>query len=162
MSGSLSFPQNCNIVAATVGSVTTNGGVTLDNVSLKNVSRAWIVLMYLMPVGHATVLQPKLGTAVSAAATSITFSARWWKNADISSSDALTAQTAATSMAATAAATNQVVVAEIDPAQVAAQGAYDVLGGTISDSSQATDFVTGFYILENKYQQATPPSAIID
>ena len=156
------LPEQFKIVAATAGSVTTDGGVTLDNVSLKNVKQAWIMLTYLQAATHATVLTPKLGTAVAAAATAITFSADWWKNADISASDDFTKQTAATTMAATAGVTNQIVLVKIDPAQVAAQGAYDVLGGTIATSGEATNFVTGHFLLEMKYEAATPPSAILD
>ena len=40
--------------------------------------------------------------------------------------------------------------------------AYDVLGCTISDSSQATNFVSVLYIIQTKYQEATPPAAITD
>ena len=156
------LPEQYKIVAATAGSVTTNGGVTLDNISLKNIKQAWILLMYLQAVSHATTLTPKLGTDVSAAATEITFSADWWKNADISATDTLVKATAATTMACTAGATNQIVLVKIDPAQVAAQGAYDVLGGTIATSGQATDFVTGLYLLETKYEQASPQAAITD
>jgi hypothetical protein len=155
------LPQQFKIVTATA-TTTTNATVTMDNVSLKNVKRAWILLQYLQAASHATTFTPKLGTAVSAAATAITFSANWWKCADVSTSDALTAQTAATTMACTAGTTNQIVLIEIDPAQVAAQGAYDVLGGTIATSSQSGNFVTGVYLLEMKYEQATPPTAITD
>jgi len=34
------------------------------------------------------------------------------------------------------------------------------LGCTISDSSQATNFVSAQYFLEMRYPQATPPAAI--
>ena len=156
------LPEQYKIVAATAGSVTTNGGVTLDNVSLKNIKQAWILLMYLQAVTHATVFTPKLGTAVSAAATAITFSADWWKNADVSATDTLVKQTAATTQSATLGVTNQIVLVKIDPAQVAAQGAYDVLGGAVTTSGEATNFVTGLYLLETKYEQATPPAAITD
>lgn len=154
--------EQYKIVAATAGSVTTNGGVTLDNVSLKNVKQAWILLFFLQAATHATVFTPKLGTAVAAAATAITFSADWWKNPDVSLTDTLVKQTAATTVACTAGTTNQILLIKIDPAQVAAQGAYDVLGGVVTTSGEVTNFVTGLYLLETKYEQATPPAAITD
>ena len=116
--------------------------------------------MYLQAVS-CNYPDPEIGNrCIGTAATAITFSADWWKNADISATDTLVKATAATTMACTAGATNQIVLVKIDPAQVAAQGAYDVLGGTIATSAQATDFVTGFYLLETKYEQSSPPAAI--
>jgi hypothetical protein len=157
------LPEHYKIVAATAGSVTTNGGVTFDTVSLKNVHKAYIVAMFLQAVSHATTIQPVVGTGVASCATSITFSAKWWKNADISASDTLVAQTAATSMACTAGATNQLLVVEIDPALVTTQSnTYTALGATIATSSQGSDYVTAWYLLEERYPQATPPAAITD
>jgi hypothetical protein len=40
--------------------------------------------------------------------------------------------------------------------------AFDVAGFTVSDSSQAANYVSGVYVLESRYGQATPPSAIVD
>lgn len=158
----LSLPEQFKIVAATPGPVTTNGGVTLDYVSLKNVHKAWIVLKFRQAVTHATVVQPQKATAVApTGAVSITAVARWWKNADVSLTDTLVEQAAATSMAATAGTTHQLVVIEIDPDEFAS-GEFDVLGATISDSSQATNFVDANYILATRYPQANPPAAITD
>ena len=160
----ISLPENFKIVSATAGAVTTNGGITCDYVSLKNYHKAWIVAHFRQAVSHTTTLQPQVATAVApTGAASITFSAKWWKNADISTTDTLTAATAATSMACTAGATHQLIIVEIDPADMVAQGStYDVLGCTVSDSSQATNFVSVLYILEPRFAQATPPSAILD
>jgi hypothetical protein len=158
------LPENFKIVDATAGPVTTNGGVTCDYVSLKNCLRAWIVLQFTQAVGHATVVQPQVATAVApTGAVSITFSAAWWENEDTATSDTLVAQTAATSMTVTNDIKKKQVIVQIDPSQCAAQGAtYDVLGCTISDSSQATNFVSGQYFLQERYPQATPPVAITD
>lgn len=162
--GNLCLPENFKIVDAVAGIVTTDGGVTSDYVSLKNCQRAWIVLQFTQAVGHATVIQPQVATAVApTGAASITFSADWWENEDTAASDTLVAQTAATSMTVTNDIKKKQVIIEIDPAAVAAQGAtYDVLGFTISDSSQATNFVSGQFFLAERYAQATPPAAITD
>ena len=159
----IGLPEKYKFVAATAGSVTTNGGVTFDTVNLENCNKAYIVAMFLQAVSHATTIQPVVGTGVASCATSITFSAKWWKNADISSTDTLVAQTAGTSMACTAGATNQLIVIEIDPADVTGQSnTYCALGATIATSSQASNFVTAWYLLETRYPQATPPAAITD
>ena len=161
---SFCLPEYLKIVDATAGAVTTNGGVTADYVSLKNVHKAWLVLQFTQAVAHATVVQPQVATAVApTGATSITFSARWWENEDTAASDTLVAQTAATSATVTGDVKKKQVIFEIDPAECVAQGStYDVIGFTVSDSSQATNFVAGQYFLDMRYKEDTPPSAISD
>lgn len=155
------LPEQFKIVDATAGPVTTNGGVTSDYVSVKNAHRAWIVLQFTQAVGHATVIQPKKATAVDGTGvTNITTAARNWVNADTATSDTLVAGTAATSVTLAATAKKHHVVIEIDPATLG--DTYDVIGFTVSDSSQATNFVSGQFFLEMRYMQGTPPAAITD
>lgn len=153
------LPEHFKIVDASAGPVTTNGGVTFDYVSLRNVNAAWIVIQLTQAVGHATVVQPQKATAVApTGATSITTAAEWWENEDTAASDTLVKQTAATSATVTNDVKKKQVIFKID---VAALGStYDVLGCTISDSSQATNYVSAQYFLEMRYPQATPPAAI--
>jgi len=157
----VSLPQNFKIVDASAGPVTTNGGVTCDYVSLKGVKRAWIVASFTQAVGHATTVQPQMATAVApTGATSITASVPGWINEDTAASDTLVAQTAATSFSVAATIKKKQVIVEIDPALFGPT--YDVLGCTISNSAQATDFVSVVYFLEMGYAQATPPTHITD
>ena len=164
MIGNLSLPEGFKIVDATAGPVTTNGGVTCTYVSLKHVHKAWLLLQFTQAVAHATVVQPEVATAVApTGATNITFATRLWENEDTAASDTLVAQTAATSLTVTADVKKKQVIVEFDPSEVVAMGAtYDVIGCDISDSSQATNFVSGQYLLQERYQQATPPVAITD
>lgn len=155
------FVEKWKNVVGTAGIVTTNGGVTCDTVSLRDVHKAYIELVFLQAATHATVITPVIGIAVGTCATAITFAAPWWKNADISASDTLVAQTAATTQACTAGVTNQHIVIEIDPQAVAAQGATNAaLGCVITTSGEATNFVSVVYHLQMRYQQATPPVVI--
>jgi len=156
------LPEHYKIVDATAGPVTTNGGVTCDYVSLKNCTMAWIVLQFTQAVAHATVVQPQVATAVGpTGATSITFVAPIWANEATATDDTLVKQTSATSYSLTADVAKKQVIIQIDPAACAAQGStYDVIGCTISNSGQATDFVSGQYFLQMAYPQATPPTAI--
>jgi len=155
------LPEEFKIVDATAGPVTTNGGVTSDYVSVKNVKKAWIVLQFTQAVAHATVIQPQRATAVApTGAASINVAARIWANEATATSDTLVAQTAATSYTLTADAAKKQVIIEIDIATLGAT--YDVIGFTISNSGQATNFVSGQYFLEMKYQKATPPTVITD
>lgn len=158
----IDLPQNFKIVDATAGPVTTNGGVTCDYVSLKNVVKGWLVLQFTQAVGHATAVQPQTATAVAGtAAASITHSARGWINEDTATSDTLVAQTAATSFSVAATIKKKMVIVELDPVEWQAASA-DCAGATISDSSQATNFVSGVWVLQMKYGAATPPAAITD
>lgn len=154
------LPEHFKVVSATAGCRTTNGGITLDNIKLSDAITVWLVAHFRQAASHATTIQLG-GAATDTSVTSITFSAEWWKNADISSSDTLTAQTAATSQACTAGTTDQLIVIKIDPSDVVAQNAtYDWLGGTVSDSSQATNFCSAVWYIQTRYPQATPDSAI--
>jgi hypothetical protein len=156
------LPEQFKIVSATAGCVTTNGGVTFDVINLENAHKVWIVAHFKQAVAHATTIQPVTGISFASCATSITFSARWWKNVDISLTDTLVAQTAATSMACAATAKDQLLVIEIDPSDIVAQSkTYTHLGATIATSGQATDFVSAIYYIKERYPQATPPTAIV-
>jgi hypothetical protein len=157
------FVEQYKHVVGTAGIVTTNGGVTCDTVSLKNVHKAWIELVFLQAATHATVINPVIGINVGTCATAITFAAKWWKNANIATTDTLVAQTAATTATCTAGVTNQHIIIEIDAADVAAQGATNTaLGCVITTSGEATNFVSVVYHLLERYPQATPPAAITD
>jgi hypothetical protein len=157
----VNLAEQFKIVDATAGPVTTNGGVTGDYVSLKGCKRAWISLQFTQAVGHATVIQPQKATAVApTGAASITTAARIWSNLTTAVTDTLVKRTSATSYTLNADVAKKHVLIEIDPAEFT--GDYDVLGFTISDSSQATNFVSGLFFLEMGYSQATPPAAITD
>ena len=158
----IGLPETFKIVDASAGPVTTNGGVTCDYVSLKNVIRAWILASFTQAVGHATTVQPQKATAVApTGATSVTSSYRGWKNEDTAATDTLVAATAATSFAVANTVKKKQILIEIDLQSADFNGTtYDVLGCTISDSSQATNFVSVLYFLETKYAGATPPAAI--
>ena len=159
--GPMSLPQNLKIVDATAGPVTTNGGVTCDYVSLKDAIKVWIVLQFTQAVGHATVIQPQKATAVAPTGeVSITKAAKIWSNLTTAVTDTLVARTAATSYTLNNDVAKKQVIIEIDPTNGDFDESYDVLGCTISDSTQATNFVSGQYFIQTKYQMRTPPAAI--
>lgn len=155
----LTLPEKFKIVDGSAGAVTTNGAVTCDYVSLKNAHKVWILASFNQAVGHATTVQPMMATTVAGAgATAITASVRWWMNAATATTDTLVRQTDGTIATLGAGIAAHQVIIEIDPAALAES--YDVLGCVVSDSSQATNFVSVVYFLETQYQQATPPVAI--
>ena len=140
---------------------TTNGGITCDYISVKNAHRVIILAELLQAVSHATALGLNEATAVAGtSASAVTATFPIWKNADVSSTDTLVRGTDAASVSATAGATNQELVIEVDPSKLTA--GYDCIAATLSDSSQATNFATVTYFIETRYPQATPPAAITD
>ena len=158
--GKITLPETFKIVDASAGPVTTNGGVTCDYVSLKNVKKAWIVAQFTQAVGHATGIDPKRATAVAGTgAAALGTAVPIWANEDTATSDSLAAQTAAVTYNVTNDIKKKIVVFEIDPAGI---GAYDVLGCTVDDSSQATNFVSILYVLEMRFASDAPPAAITD
>ena len=162
MSSIVHMPEQFKIVSGTAGIVTTNGGVTCDYVSLKNVNMAWIVLHFLQAAGHATVVNPRRATAVApTGSVAIAHNAPHWLNANIATNDTLVrgADGTTATLDATLGA-HQLLVIQIDPAQLG--DTYDVLGCVITTSGEATNFVSVVYYLETRYGQATPPAAITD
>src|SRR5512138_3950400 len=90
------LPERYKIVQGTLGAVTTNGGITCDYVSLKNVRKAWIVAHFDQAAGHATGMDPRRATAVAGTgAAAITKVCRIWANEDCAASDTLVEKTAA-------------------------------------------------------------------
>jgi len=163
MAHPLSLAQSMNIVDATAGCVTTNGGVTSDYVSLKNVQKAFIILQLTQAVGHATVIAIRQALTVAGGSVkAIVGTPEWWENEDTAASDALVKQTAAVSLTMAADIKKKLVICEIDPALLDLANSFDCLNFTVSDSSEATNFVSATFVLLNRYQQSTPPVAITD
>lgn len=143
---------------------TSNGGKDSDWLSLKNAVRAWIIVNMTQAVGHATKLTINQATVVAGTDTKVlTNATRIWANEDVAASDALVRKTDAKDYTVTNDVKNKQVIFEINPAEcMDINNSFDCVGVNVADSSQATDFVSITAIIEQKYQAATPPSAIID
>ena len=88
------LPESLKIVDASGGPVTTDGGVTCDYVSLKNVQRAWIIASFTQAAGHATGIDPIQATAVAGtSAKPFVNTLPIWANEDTATSDTLTRAT---------------------------------------------------------------------
>lgn len=167
--GLLSLPEMTQIVDATAGPVTTNGGVTADYVSIKNRARLYIVVNLTQAVGHATLLTPRRATAVDGTGVVVlATNVRIWANEDTAASDTLVSQTAALNFTVANDIKKKMVVFEIDVMALGFTSAspgivYDVVNLLVADSSQATNFISANYFLTDlRFQQATPPAAITD
>jgi hypothetical protein len=154
------LPEHFKVVTA-LSPQTSTGAKTFDNIQLRDAIMVWIVAEYTQAATHVTTIQPVVGATDGGCTNAITFSARWWKNADVAATDTLVAQTAGTVMTCTAGVSNQLLIMQIDPSDVVAQNAtYDWLGGTQATSGQASNFVSVTYFIQTRMPQATPRSAI--
>jgi len=148
-------------VDASRGPLTTNGALTFDYVSLKNVVKAWIVVQLTQAVGHATIIQPKKATLVDGTGvTNVVAVQRIRANEDTAASDTEAVQTSAASYTVAADIKKKLIVIEIDP--VSLGETFDVLGCTTSASSQVTNFASAHYVLQMKHQGATTSAVITD
>lgn len=139
---------------------TTNAALTSQVVTLKNAIRATLVLNFANAVGFASVPTINQATDIAAGTNAAGPACRIWANEDCAATDTLVAKTAAASYTMAADIKNKQVVFEIDPASLT--DGYDCVYCTIPTSSQATNFVSGEWIIETNFVQATPPSAILD
>lgn len=155
----LSLPTSFKIVQA-FAPKTTNAALTSQVVTLKGAVRAWLVLNFTNAVGFASTPTIKQATDIAAGTNAAGPTCRIWLNEDTAASDTLVAQTAGASQATDANVKNKQVVFEIDPASLS--DGYDCVYCTIGTSSQATNFVSGEFLIQQNFKQATPPTAIVD
>ncbi len=139
---------------------TTNAALTSQVVTLKNAIKATLTLIFTNAVGFASVPTIKQATDIAAGTNAAGPVCRVWANEDVAATDALVGQTAAATYTMAADVKNKMIVFEIDPATLT--DGYDCVYCTIATSSQATNFVSGEWMIETNFRQTTPPTAILD
>jgi len=85
-----------------------------------------------------------------------------WANLDCAASDALVRQTDAVSYTTDAELKHKIVVFEIDPATLDLVNGFDCLVVITGASDVANITQAMYYLVDDRYKQATPPSAIVD
>jgi len=133
-----------------------SSGLDGDYVSMKGWETCAIIIQGGV-VGAAATITVNKATDVSASgATAMTFD--YWRDTDVSSSDAL-AQGTATAALSTGTDNGQNTVIEIRAEDL---GAFDCISLQISDPGSSS-FWSAVYVLQGgRYQNDVPPSAIID
>lgn len=132
--------------------VTTNGGVTSTYLSMKNVQSATIICTFTQAVAHATTASIYEATSsAGASAQAITNNLPLWKNTDISTTSVLTRADDAKSGACAATVKNQVIVFKVDPSLMDLADSMDYINVVVSDSSQATNYVSIVAIVVPRY-----------
>ena len=147
------IPTKQHVVTG-AGCVTTDGGVTADYISMKNVIRATIIVTLKQAVAHATGIDPVQATAVDGTgAKAFAKTLPIFSNADVSLASLFTTEDAAVTFNVAATAKTHKVIFVVDPEKFDVDNSFDCLGVTVDDSSQATNFVNIEYILEMKYSE---------
>lgn len=137
---------------------TTNGGATSRRVSVKGRAKVTIIVDLKQAAAHATVISLMQATAVTGGSTAAGPSVPNWLNEDCAASDVRVKGTDAASVTVASAIKSKQVIFEVDPARLTDGYAYVYV--TASDSSQATNFMNAQAILQESYQQASPPTAV--
>jgi len=146
------IPESLVPVSLTVGPVTTNGGVTTDYISLKNVHMVVAVFQFKQAVGHATGIDPVQAQAVAGTnVKAITNTVPIWANEDVAATSALVRQTDAITYNVTNDVKSKIVTMEIDPAGLDVAGGFDCLAFNVDDSSQATNLVSAVAYIVPRY-----------
>jgi hypothetical protein len=157
--GNFSLPQNCKIVTL-LAPAADAAGRTGDYISLKNAHKVWLV--FNITNGHATATPLSVNKATAVAPTGAAGLAAVfpiWSNADIAATDTLVRQTDAASFSTAAAVKDVVVVFEIDPAILGS--GFDCIA-PVTGASNALNLTSCMAFIQERYQQATPPTAILD
>jgi hypothetical protein len=147
------IPEGAFPVQGTVGCVTANGGVTLDNISMKNAQMVYMVFHITSGTGHAIAYTPLVGTVVATCATALPNTVEIWYGDVSTTVTTLTKQTDAKlhTTAATAGLTSYLIFV-IDPASC---GDYDCLGGTVADATHADYLISCTYWIVPRYAEKT-------
>jgi hypothetical protein len=165
------IPEGAHLVDALGGCITTNGGWdSTPFISLKNCHMAWLVLQITNATAFAHVLTP-LKSAVVAGTSPVGLTATTevvpiWSNMATATSDRLVKRTSAIAYTCDAGAAKQMVVFQIDPANLGllAGVPYDCVGLRVGAGGGANDFISGLWVLE--YRNAGPvvsqPTAVVD
>jgi hypothetical protein len=140
---------------------TTNTALTSVYVSLKNAQSATVIVDLTQAAANATSIslyqsQDVSGTGAKVLALNVPI----WANEDVSANDSLIRQTDGVSYTVAATVKNKQVVFHVDPAKLDINNGFTCLNVRISASGQATNFASCDFLLDTKYDQALPPSAI--
>jgi hypothetical protein len=158
----ITLPSSFKIVEI-LAPATDAGGRTGAYVSLKNVRRATIVFHVTQAAANTILLTLLQATAVAATGEkAITNAVPIWSNLDEAATDTLVRRTDAKTYTTDAGTKHKCVVFQIDPALcMDVANAFDCI--TISTgASSASNLTEARAYLEMDYEQATPPSAILD
>jgi hypothetical protein len=159
---SITVPNSFKVVEM-LAPATDAAGRTSAYVSLKHVRRC--TLQFHVTQGNAATILLTLLQATNVAAAgskAITNNVPIWLNTDCAASDTLVRQTDAKTYTTDAGVKHKIVEFQIDPALcMDIAGGFDCIAFS-TGASNVANLTEGIAICEMDYEQATPPSVIID
>jgi len=168
MASSLSLPEQFKIVQVAPSQVA--NAVTYDVICCKNAHKVWFIIQQLYVADTDITFSLVELTAVGGTSAAVTTAFPVWYDVDVAAAttaaaatthiDALTLITSGYSHKMdTGAGKSQLCVIEWDPSKHTA--GYDCI--QIADSGgDGSNYVTAIAIIEERYPQASPPSAVVD
>lgn len=140
---------------ATLGS-----GLTGAYVSLKNAHKFTAVIHVTQANAGQSAITVNQATAVAGTSTKVIGAvARIWANEDCATSDTLVRQTDAAGFTLSTATKHKIVVIEVSPEALDVANGFDCVSVDIGSSS-ASNIAETTYYLDERYKQATPPTAV--
>jgi len=155
------IPENAKIVSI-LSPAADAAGRTGAYVSLKGYERCFLVAYITQGNAAQVTLTPNQATAVAGTGAKVTGNVPIWADLDVATSDALVRQTDAANYQTDVAVKNKIVVLQIDAAALDVNGGFDCVNLSTS-ASNAANITSAFAILTGaRFQQVTPPSAVVD
>lgn len=157
------FMEAFKVVSGLKPTIGSAAVLTGDYISLKNAQMAWVIFHFNSANGTAEVFSVNKATDVAATgATQITNVVPIWRNAACATSDINVRMTDAVEQAVAAAATDQLVIFQIDPASLGST--YDCIAGYTTSTIASADELEILYVVKPRYAgvDANVPSIIID
>ena len=155
------LPEVSKIVEA-IPAATNDAALTGDFVNVENAGKLIIVVQ--SKGGNASASAITIEQATIAAGTddkAITTAVQIWSNLDTATTDTLVRRTDAVSYTTDAAAKNKMVVFVVDPAGLDIANGFKFVTVKVAISNIANIITAQYYLVDNRYQDATPPSAIV-
>jgi hypothetical protein len=138
-------------------------GRTGDYISVKDASRVFVVVHITQGNAATVALTIEQATAVAGTGSkAITNVVPIWSDLDTATGDALVRRTDAVSYTTDAAVKNKIVVFQVDAASLDTNNGFDCLVVKTGASNAANITQAMYYLVGQRYPQATPPAAITD
>lgn len=139
------------------------GRAAATAVSLKNWGKAYLVFHITQGNAATILLTPMQASAVAKTGGKVlTNTVPIWADLDTAASDAMVRATDAVNYTTDAGVKNKIVMFEIDPALLDVAGGFDCVYVSTGASNAANITQAYAILVDARYAQATPPSAIVD
>lgn len=156
-----SIPENAKLVSI-LKPATDAAGRTGAWISLKGYTRAFLIA-YIDQGNAATIaLTPNQATAIAGTGAKVTSAVPIWRNLDCAASDALVRDTDAANYTTDAGLKIKQVVFQIDADALDVNGGFDCIT-LITGASNVANLTSAIAVLVGaRFQQVTPPTAVVD